>query len=206
MGLTLTVFFHGNFGLNREFMAGIIRLALQHPGQRDAELAKPFGYGAPFATKYRYWLHKTGIANFGRPLTLTETGKVIWLHDPNFDKTITKWVMHHELAGDPERAEAWHFFIREFRPLNRTFTRDSLQHGLMIKLRHHDEVHFGPKSKMNSVIVRKLIECYADPKGLGDLGIVKSNDRVHYRFEAPRQLGPWQTPSQLDKAYRVSTT
>ena len=70
----MTVFFHGSFGLRRKFMAGIVQDALERPGASDAELAKHFGYGAPFATKYRYWLHKTGIAELGRPLELTEMG------------------------------------------------------------------------------------------------------------------------------------
>ena len=64
----MTVYFHGSFGLNREYMAGVLQGALAKPKISDKELAKPFGYGAPFSQRYRSWLHKTGITELGLPL------------------------------------------------------------------------------------------------------------------------------------------
>lgn len=196
----MAVFFHGSFGLNRRLMSGIARLALEGPELSDTNLAGHFDYGAPFAAKQRNWLHKTGIGNLGSPFTLTELGRVVWRYDPELKNTITKWFMHHELANDPERAEAWHFFIHDFKPTNNSFTRADLQKSLMMKLRYHDEAHFGPNSKMNPIIVLKLIECYTAPEGLGDLGILKTNDGLNFHFRSGNQ-GPWKTPRELTKAY-----
>jgi len=61
----MAVYFHGSFGLNRSYMAGMLKLALGDPGLRDKELAQPFGYGAPFSAKYRSWLNKAGLAEMG---------------------------------------------------------------------------------------------------------------------------------------------
>ena len=114
----MTVFFHGNFGLDRARMAQILDLALANPEYTDRELAKPFGYGAPFASIYRSWLHKTGLSNLRRPVTLTDLGKVVLKHDKNLSAKPTLWFMHHQLSYTPVRAEAWHYFIHNFRAVH----------------------------------------------------------------------------------------
>ncbi len=197
----MTIFFHGNFGLNRRRMAEIMRLGISIPDLSDAKLAKPFDYGAPFATKYRYWLHKTGIIQLRRPFQLTEMGRIVWDHDPLLEHHVTQWFMHQELTFDPVRAEAWHFFMHEFRPAHATFSKNTLQEALMMKLRRHDETHFGPNSKMNPVIVRKLIECYTEREALGNLGIVCRKDDATYRFVQHKVRGPWKTPDKLVAAF-----
>ena len=72
----MTVLFHGNFALNRERMAGVLRASLSNPKLKDAELAKPFGYGAPFGALYRSWLHKTGMTK------MEEAGKATLIRPP----------------------------------------------------------------------------------------------------------------------------
>lgn len=197
----MTVYFHGNFGLDRARMAGILKRALKNPDMRDIALAEPFGYKAPFAAKYRTWLHKTGIAELGFPLRLTPMGEVVWKHDPKLESLTTLWFMHHELTTDPTRAEAWHYFYHEFLPAHDTFTNNDLIMGLMGKLRRHSEKHFGPSSKLNPVIARKLTECYTVPQALGVLGIiVKQADS--YKVRRPRQRGPWPIPEKLTSAYK----
>ena len=48
----------------------------------------------------------------------------------------------------------------------------------MMKLRSHSEKHFGPGSKLNVVIARKLLECYTEDYALGSLSILsKQGDR-----------------------------
>lgn len=197
----MTVFFHGNFGLDRPRMAKLAGMASENPERDDADLAKEFGYGAPFAATYRSWLHKGGIARRGRPFRLTDFGQVVLKHDPDFLSPVTMWFLHHELTIDPERAEAWHFFVYEFRPKHPRFTKDVLQMGLMEKLRGHSEKHFGESSKMNPIIVRKLLECYTAPSALGELGILKSTCNASFEFTEAEQLGPWALPNELAEAY-----
>lgn len=197
----MTIYFHGNFGLNRPYMAGILARTLENPEMKDATLAKPFGYGAPFAAKYRTWLHKTGIAELGLPLKLTPIGEVIWQHDPNLESLTTQWVMHHELTTDPTRAETWHFFAHEFLPTHKTFTRDELVMALMELLRSHSEKHFGAGSKMTPVIARKLIECYTAPTALAATGILGQEADDSFRSLSPEAPGPWTTPDELINAY-----
>jgi len=45
----MTVYFHGSFGLNRTYMAGVLEHSMRKPRVSDADLAEPFEYGKPFA-------------------------------------------------------------------------------------------------------------------------------------------------------------
>ena len=82
----MSVLFHGNFGLNRSYMSGILTNSIKNPTLKDRELAKPFGYGAPFAARYRSWLHKCGVTEMGLPIKLTPMGEVVVRNDPDFNK------------------------------------------------------------------------------------------------------------------------
>jgi hypothetical protein len=197
----MSVLFHGSFGLNREYMSGIMAQALAQPSSTDKQLAQPFGYGAPFAARYRSWLHKCGVTEMGLPMKLTPFGEVVYNNDPEFKVLTTQWFLHHELVTDPERSEAWHFFALEFLPKHSYFTKEELLMGLMKKLRSHSEQHFGPGSKLNKTILNKIIEVYTGAKGLGRLGLIKSEENHFVRLN-PKVPGPWKTVEALSKAYK----
>lgn len=197
----MAVYFHGNFGLNRERMSSLLILALDHPDWKDKDLANPFGYGAPYAEKYRSWLHKTGISELRLPLRLTEKGKIVWDHDKKFHTITTQWFMHWELSQDPNRAEAWHYFVNEFLPQHDKFTKAELLQGVMMKLRAHSEEHFGPGSKLNPVIVRKLIECYTEDFALGELGFLNKEGKRYIKQDDLSPIGPWKQPEDLTLAF-----
>lgn len=198
----MAVYFHGSFGLNRPQMAVILDHALKNPKLRDAELAKPFGYGAPFAAKTRSWLHKTGIAEQGFPLELTEMGKIVYEKDRKLETLTTQWFMHWELTTDPTRAEAWHYFFHEFLSSHPEFTRDDLINGLTARLRTHSEKHFGPGSPLIVVIARKVIECYTESNALGQLRIIETNGGFLTRDSGESAFGPWDSPSHLAQSYK----
>ena len=103
----MTVYFHGNFGLNREYMAGVLKTGLKDPKASGDAIAAPFGYKAPFTARYKSWLNKTGLITANKVMELTPFGEVVWAKDPKFQSMVTLWLLHHELTGDPERAEAW---------------------------------------------------------------------------------------------------
>lgn len=163
----MAVLFHGSFGLHRERMAGMMKAALKDSKIDDKTLAKPFGYGAPFSSRYRSWLHKTGLCEMGLPLKLTEMGEVVWKNDPKFATKATQIFLHHELTTEPERAESWHYFAKEYLPNVKQFTRADLEAGLVEKLRYHSEQHFGPGGSLVPVIARKIVECYTSDFALG---------------------------------------
>jgi hypothetical protein len=197
----MTVLFHGSFALERPRMAKLIKLALKNPKLKDKALAEPFSYGAPFSATYRSWLHKTGLAELGLPLVLTEMGKVVFNNDPTLVSDTTKWFLHHELVTDTERAEAWHYFAVEFLPKHASFSKEDLLDGLAMKLSPHSMQHFGPGSKLNQQIARKILQVYTEPSGLGNLGLI-TKDGKSYKRLSPKQLGPWKTTAALEKAYR----
>ena len=196
----MSVLFHGSFALNRDYMSGLLKASLNKPKLGDKELAKPFGYGGPFGQRYRSWLHKCGVAEMGLPMKLTPMGEVVVKHDPKFQSLVTQWFLHHELVTDPERSEAWHYFAKEFLPKHARFSKDVLLEGLTEKLRYHSEMHFGPGSKLNKQILRKIIQAYTEDECLGQLGLIKQDGKEFVRGK-PKVLGPWKTPAALAKAF-----
>ena len=197
----MSVYFHSNFGLNRERMAKILKVGLKNPKLSDEEIAKPFGYKAPFTARYRAWMYRSGLSNLRLPLVLTDFGEVLLKHDPQLESAVAQWFIHHQLTTDPERSETWHFFIKEFLPDNNKFTKSDLLMGLADKLSPHSEEHFGMMSSMNKVIARKLIECYTEKVALGELGFLTKEGK-RYVVQNPRGLGPWKTPDSLAKALK----
>ena len=196
----MSVLFHGSFGLNRSHMSGLLTKAIKGPSLKDKDLAKPFGYGAPFAARYRSWLHKCGVTDMGLPMKLTPMGEVVFKNDPGFNTLTTQWFLHHELVTDPERSEAWHYFALEFLPKHSSFTKDELLMGIMNKLRSHSEQHFGPGSGLNKTILKKIIEVYTGEQGLGELNLIKA-EGGHFVRQNPKILGPWKTVDAISKSY-----
>ena len=200
----MTVYFHGSFGLRREYLASILSHGLKDARAKDRALAKPFGYGAPFAAKYRSWLHKVGLTERGLPLHLTPFGEVVVKQDPRLDRRVTHWWLHHELTTDPLRAEAWHYFVRRFLPKHSGFTRQDLLDALSAKLSEHSVKHFGPGSPLTKTIVRKLLECYTEDYALGSLGVIIASGPGFRRGDRKSQIGPWASPKELAAAYAKS--
>ena len=104
------------------------------------------------------------------------------------------------LVTDPERSEAWHFFATEFLVTNSRFSKDELVNALTDKLRYHSEQHFGPGSKLNPQIARKIIQVYTEDSGLGQLGLIRKEGKELVCLQATT-AGPWKTPKQLAAAY-----
>jgi len=197
----MTVYFHGSFGLNREYMAGVLASSLANPGATADEIAAPYGYKAPFTGRYRSWLHKTGLTTKNRKTTLTPFGEVVWRNDPRLQSIITQWLMHHELCTDKERAEAWHFFANEFLPNNKEFSIGGLEEGLSMKLMPHHPTHFGRGSSMIKVICRKIIQCYTDANALGALEIISLGNKGSFKPGRADARGPWTSTKSLAKAF-----
>jgi len=197
----MTVYLHGNFGLNREYMAGVLKSSLDKPNATGDEIAAPFGYKAPFTARYKSWLNKTGLITGSKVTELTPIGEVVWENDPKFQSAVTQWLLHHELTGDPDRAEAWNFFAQDFMPSTQEFTVGDLQNGLSMKLMSHHPTHFGRNAPMIKVIARKIIQCYANEEALGSLGIITQASNKRYAIGNPKQLGPWGSPQELLQEY-----
>ena len=195
----MSVYFHGSFGLNRVYMSGVLSAMTSKPEASPAEVASPFGYGAPFTNKYKSWLQKTGLLAGKK---LTPYGEIIVKHDPQLDSIVSQWFMHHQLIKNPTDAEAWYFFIKEFLPANPVFTRDKLEKELGMKLMSHSVEHFSKGRPMNRVISKKLIDCYLQEEGLGRLGLLKqSKDKEFIRQDLKNSLGPWDSGESLLTEY-----
>ena len=197
----MTVYFHGSFGLNREYMAGVLSGCLRNPDASGDEIAAPFGYKAPFTGRYKSWLHKTGVTTSGRKIRLTPMGEVVWKNDPQFRSIVTQWFMHHELCTDPERAEAWHFFAHEFAPKHASFSLQELEMGLAMKLMSHHPTHFGQNAPMIKVIARKIVQCYTQPEALGAIGLLTSLDTKSFSTPKVKQPDPWESVNALSNAF-----
>lgn len=129
-------------------------------------------------------------------------GKVVYDNDPGLKTPTAQWFLHHELSADPDRAEAWHFFVHDFLPANKSFSKNDLLSGLTEKLRAHSEQHFGPGSKLNKVILRKILECYTADEALGSLKLITSGKNGYTYNDKIKVKGPWTSASGLNKAFR----
>lgn len=198
----MTVYFHGNFGLNRDYMAGVLKAGLKDPKATGDSIAAPFGYKAPFTARYKSWLNKTGLITEKAAIELTPIGEVVWRHDPKLQSLTTQWLLHHELTGNPERAEAWHYFAADFISSKKSFTLEELRGGLSMKLMPHDAKHFGRDAPMIKVIARKIVQCYTGPEGLGDLAIISTINAKSFEVRKPKKLGPWKSAAALSSAYK----
>lgn len=194
----MSVYFHGSFGLNRPYMSDLLAALIKDKNASPEKLAAPFGYGAPFAQKYRTWLVKTGILKASREAQMTPFGEVIWSHDPKFENVATLWFMHHRLSASPENAEAWHFFIKEFLVENSTFSKEDLEEELANKFMPHSMKHFKKGSPMNKVITKKVLECYTETRALGGLKIIIKEGKIFKRGN-PSKQGPWKSINQFEE-------
>ena len=93
--------------------------------------------------------------------------------------------------------------INEFLPKHKTFTKDDLLKGLAKKLSAHSEKHFGMGSKMNSVIARKLLDCYTEDDSLGQLGILIEKGKTFTKVTQVSTKGPWKTVEQFNKEFGI---
>ncbi|MFD2586058.1 DUF4007 family protein [Croceitalea marina] len=195
----MSVFFHGSFGLNRSYMAGVLKTLIDSPSSSAEDIAKPFGFKAPFTNRYKAWLQKTGIL---KGKELTANGEIIFNNDSKLDTLVTQWYMHHQLTKSPINAEAWHFFIKEFLPGKSKFSRDELEQALGVKLMGHSVEHFSKGRPMNKRISRKLLDCYLQDEGLGKLGFLEVRGKNQYNVQQPREiLGPWKNIQELSNTY-----
>lgn len=180
-------------------MAGVLKAVVDAPSLSAEDIARPFGFKAPFTNRYKAWLNKTGII---KGENLTENGKIVFNKDHGLDSLVTQWFMHHELTKSPSEAEAWYFFIKEFLPQRESFCRDELESSLGMKLMGHSIEHFSKGRPMNKRITRKLLDCYLQKEALGELGFLKTDGRDKYLVQKPNEvLGPWKDSVALSKAY-----
>ena len=194
----MSILFHGSFGLYRDRLARVLKAGLDNPGFSDKQLAEPLGYGAPFAAKYRSWLHKTGLTNQKLPLQLTDMGKVVYDRDPDFSHQTTVAFLHHQLT-QTDRAFAWHYFVNDFLPQHDSFTRDDLVAALAATI-ESKSLGTGTPSKMAGIIARKLLECYTEDYSLGSLGLLVKEGSKFKKADSAI-AGPWGSVSELSNAY-----
>lgn len=177
----MSVYFHANFNLNRERLAGILRSIIEHPELSDEQIAKQFGYRAPFTRRYKSWLKKCGIIENSTKVELTEFGRVIFKKDSKLKKVQTLWYMHSYLTSSEDIAEAWNYFHHTYLPKNKSFTKAEVSEALSMKLMSHHPSHFGKNAPMIKVITKVLIDSYISEKAFGPLGIVELKSGVFHR-------------------------
>lgn len=201
----MSVYFHANFKLDRSRLADILKLIRDDKKISDENIAKKFGYKAPFTKRYISWLKKCGIIENSNKRILTKYGKVIYKNDPNLQKQPSIWFMHTELTKSEENAEAWCFFYNKYLSLTKTFKKDQLQLAISMKMMPHDPSHFGKNAPMIEVITKVLINSYISESAFGPLNIVESNNGTFHRGEikAPYDWNNLEAFSCINYKYYV---
>lgn len=186
----MSVYFHANFNLNRENLAGVLGYFIEQPGMNDELIGKQFGYRAPFTKRYKSWLKKCGLIENSTKVKLTKYGEVIYKRDSKLNKESTLKFMHTFLARSENNGEAWSYFYHTFLPKNKSFTKSDLSDALSMKLMSHHPGHFGKNAPMIRVITKVLADSYVSEKAFGPLGIVKLEDGVFLRGNTKITFNP----------------
>ena len=176
----MSVYFHANFKLDRERLAGVLKNLIDQPELNDNQIAMQFGYKAPFTQRYKSWLKKCGILENSTKVILTEHGKVIFGEDPQLNKESTLQYMYAFLIGAEENAEVWNFFHHTYLPKNKSFTKSELSEAISMKLMPHNPSHFAKDAPMIKVITKVLLDSYISDKAFGSLAIIKVQEAIFY--------------------------
>jgi len=196
----MSVYFHSNFRLNRERLAGILNYLIENPELNDEQIGKKYGYKAPFTKRYKSWLKKCGIIENSIKVKLTEFGKIIYKKDPKLKKQLSMWYMHSYLSSSEDIGEAWNFFYHTYLPKNKIFKKTELSDALSMKLMAHDTNHFAKNAPMIKVITKILIDSYISEAAFGPLGIVEfKKESLHRgRTNIPYK---WNSVKTFEKLY-----
>jgi hypothetical protein len=177
----MSVYFHANFNLNRDRLSGILKSLIEQPGLSDEQIAKQFGYKAPFTKRYKSWLKKCGILENSTKVKLTKDGKIIYDKDPQLNKEKTLLYMHSFLTSTAENAEVWNFFHHIFLPKNKSFTKSELSEAISMKLMPHNPSHFAKNAPMIKVITKVLLDSYISENAFGLLKKIELRSKIYYR-------------------------
>jgi hypothetical protein len=177
----MSVYFHANFKLANDKLAGILDLLIKIPELSDDQIAERFGYKAPFTKRYKSWLKKCGILEDSTKTNLTDYGQIIYKLDPKLKKDVTLWYMHSHLTSGEDISESWNFFYHNFLPKTSRFSKSELTESISMKLMPHDAKHFGKNAPMIKVITKVLIDSYISDLAFGPLNIVEMNGGVYFR-------------------------
>ena len=174
----MSVYFHGNFKLNRDNLAGILSYLINEPKLNEEEIGRKFGYKAPFTKRYKSWLRKCGILQNSIKVELTDFGKIIYKKDSTLTKEPTLWYMYNHLISSEDIAESWNYFHKTYLPKNKSFTKSELSNALSMKLMNHNPNHFRQNAPMIKVITKILLDSYISEKAFGPLNLLKLKEGV----------------------------
>ncbi len=177
----MSVYFHANFNLDRERLSGVLKSLIERPELTDEQIAKPFGYKAPFTKRYKSWLKKCGLLENTNKVKLTKKGKEIYSKDSDLNKSSTIKYMYNFLVSSEENAEVWHYFHHTFLPNNKEFTKQKLSEAISMKLMPHNPSHFAKNAPMIKVITRILLDSYTSAKAFEPLEFIKFQKEKYFK-------------------------
>lgn len=177
----MSVYFHGNFNLNRDRLSGILSYLINEPELNEEEIGGKFGYKAPFTKRYKSWLRKCGILKNSIKVELTDFGKIIYKKDSKLIKEPTLWCMYSHLISSEDVAESWIFFHFTYLMKNESFTKLDVSKALSMKLMKHNPNHFRESAPMIKTITRVLLDSYISKDAFGPLNLIKLKNGVYHK-------------------------
>lgn len=88
--------------------------------------ADVLGVGTNMAKSIRYWMRTAGLTSeSNKGVFLTETGQIIYEHDPYFEDPFSLWMIHVNIVCNFAQATSWNLFFNHMN-LNSAFSRDEM--------------------------------------------------------------------------------
>lgn len=185
----MSIGFSKTFGLEREILSRALRDFEETPKLSRSELMSRLGVGSQKAEAMVLWLGKLGLRD-NRERQLTPLGRLLLMHDPYLEDTTTLWLLHYQLASNPD-AEVWYVLTNRFLP-NRTEFRftDALDFLVSQGLRTTADKHL--KADVSIFLRAFMLE-----EGLEKTGFIRAREakakmaQVVFRKSSPDELSPY---------------
>ncbi|BCL36371.1 DUF4007 family protein [Nostoc sp. MS1] len=159
----LQLHFNGSFALKKDEVSRLLHAAAQEKGLDDSlpNLMEKTSLGNAKVGRVKSWAVRAGLVKNNRP---SPEGEIVLRLDPNFESSITDWLMHFYLSfGDrgllvaPENPTdwgAWTYFVYTFVPNYPKFTKEELL--------YHSASIFEEESKVIADRIKFILRAYTE--------------------------------------------
>ncbi|HFE38108.1 MAG TPA: DUF4007 family protein, partial [Gammaproteobacteria bacterium] len=168
---------HESFALRYGWLTKGFQAFSNDPGIfSDDEATVILGVGKNMVNAIRYWLQATQIVKrTAQGLEVNELGQLIFGedgYDPYLEDEATIWLLHWQLASNPELATAWFWFFNRFHKPE--FTGQEVASSLIDFARENVASKFSVTTVKNDALV--VLRMYSPSKGIGRTPIEEALD------------------------------
>ena len=181
----MSIGFSKNFNLERVLLWKVLQLYERTPTIPRNEIMSQAGIGSLKVAGMQGWLSRLGFRD-SREKTITDLGRLLLQHDTHFELHGTMWVIHYQLANDPE-TEVWHILTNDLVYRRAEFTR---QDALRLLVEEKGLRSYGDQHLRSDVTI--YFNAFTRDEGLGATNFIREDqgNKGVYIKGKPRGVHP----------------